>query len=138
MTSEQFGKEPTRDELEQDLSRIANATLAEELERKRLGLTLEPEATREKKKEPWKIEPIQSTYPEEYRDVDETGKSDGDVIEEYENAGWQLSETVKNPSATDVKTEDGKEVKVIGRGDHALVFMRAKRTPEEEGISGAD
>ena len=138
MKSEKFSKEPTRDELEQSLSGIEDATLAEELERKRLGATQEPEATREKKKEPWEIEPIRSTYPPEYRDVDEAGKSDGDVIEQYENDGWELSETVKDASNIDASVEDGKEVKVVGRGDHALVFKRTRRVEKAEDMTGAD
>lgn len=54
---------PTPDELAQELGRIEQATLEEEVERKRRGLTLEPGAKRKENKDAYNIEPAHETKP---------------------------------------------------------------------------
>jgi len=89
---------PTSDEIEQELAKIEEATLEEELERKRLGLTQEPEGMR-----------IPRGQEAEYFRAKEAekGKSTPDFIKEWqkENKGYI------------VQNDDVSEAKIINETD---------------------
>lgn len=91
---EQNPKTPDRDELERALSGVEDATLAEELERKRLSLTQEPAAKIETKKQPHDTVSVRSTRPAETEQKEVVGEDVEDYIAKWkevngeDEGGW--------------------------------------------------